>query len=104
MIRSRTDALSLPLPRLGVVPGLGCGLLCGSKAWNGGLPLSRASLPGKERTSSEKGAEVGQRERRREGLPGALWAEHAQSMAEHGIGRRELGTELVERRGGRGWV
>ena len=70
MIRSRTDALSLPLPRLRVVPGLGCGLLCGSKAWDGGLAPNRASLPGKERTSSENGAEVGQRERRREGLLG----------------------------------
>lgn len=45
-------------------------------------------MPGKERTSSEKGAELGQRERRREGLLGALWAEHG---TERGIGRRELG-------------
>lgn len=70
MIRSRIDALSLPLPRLGAVLGLGCGLLCSSKAWDGDLALSRASLPGKERTSFEKGAGLDQRERRREGLPG----------------------------------
>lgn len=60
----------------------------GTGAWHGGPALSRASLPGKERTSSEKGAELGQRERRR----GPSGATVGRACTEHGIGRRELGT------------
>ena len=60
----------------------------GTGAWHGGPALSRASLPGKERTTSEKGAELGQRERRR----GPSGATVGRACTERGIGRRELGT------------